>query len=119
MKSRSGFVSNSSSTAFILDKRLPSIERWFWANKNCIPFPHGAGRITCLAVGQDAVDYANFLNEYDKEWGGSDLGAWILEWAEKIGVENVVFARESDEGMGGYLGDDFPSHKALAEMEYH
>jgi hypothetical protein len=74
--------------------------------------------MTCLAVGQEAVEYANDLNAYKWGDGDSPLGALILEWAEKIGVENVVFARESDEGMGGYL-DDFPSHKALAEMEYH
>ena len=115
MKTRKGFVSNSSSTAFILDVRDKASARWVLANYNCIPSPKGAGRMTCIAAGVEAVEYARSL--YDPEWG-NELGDWILEWAEKIGVENIVFARESDEGMGGYL-DEFPTKEALAEMEYH
>ena len=115
MKSRQGFVSNSSSTAFILDARNKTVSRWLMANYNCVPSPKGAGRMTCIAMGKEAVDYAKSL--YDPVWG-NELGDWILEWAEKIGVENIVFARESDEGMGGYL-DEFPTVAALAEMEYH
>jgi len=116
VKSRNGFVSNSSSTAFILDKRLPSIAKWVQESGRFIPRPQGAGRMTCLAVGQDAIDYAKSL--YDPDWENR-LGDWIILWGREIGVENLVFARESDEGMGGYLEDDFPAHKALAEMEYH
>ena len=122
MKGRTGFVSNSSSTAFILDARLPSVKKWVLGEGRFVNSPpRGCGRATCLAVGQDAIDYANFLNEDMRGWleEDSELGMWILGWAKRLGIENVVFARESDEDMGGNLGDKFPAGRALAEMEYH
>lgn len=115
MKTRNGFISNSSSTSFVLDMRDEKVRRWVACYGNSIPFPHGPSRVTCLAVGQDALDYARSL--WDPDWR-NELGEWVFEWATKIGVENLVFARESDEGMGGYL-EDFPRGRALAEMEYH
>ena len=116
MKKRSGFVSNSSSTSFILDMRDKEVASWVKGHQNSIPRPWGGGRLTCLALGTDALDYAREL--WDPDWQ-NELGEWIFEWARKIGTENLVFARESDEGMGGYLGEEFPAAHAVAEMEYH
>lgn len=118
MKIRSGFVSNSSSTAFILDLRDEGIEDM--VKQSNVPEAMGLGRYTAIAVGKRAVYYAQDWIAATRDWyeDGGGLGHWILGWAEKLGADNIVFARESDEGMGGYL--DFPAGKhAIAEMEYH
>lgn len=118
MKIRDGFVSNSSSTAFILDLRSPGVKEFVEANRD-VQKPRGLGRQTSLAVGEFAIEYARDWIVGTSEWKGfaGGLGHWILEWAGKLG-ENVVFARESDEGMGGFLNGD-PSPLAVAEKEYH
>jgi len=120
MKIRAGFVSNSSSTAFILDLRDEGVKEM--VEQSSVGAPYSLNRRTALAVGDDAVHYANEWIADTEEWykdGVRDgLGHWIMEWVVELGRENVVFARESDEEMGGYL--DFPAGKlAVAEMEYH
>lgn len=101
MKRRKGFVSNSSSSSFILDLRdegVKEILKEVIALEAC-----GLGRCSAQAVGKEAVEYANeWLKDmgegrYDNEYG---LGGWILDWADNLGEENVVFLRESDEDKG-------------------
>ena len=118
MKIRAGFVSNSSSTAFILDLQDERVQK---AIKDCpADKPTDLNRCTALAVGNDAVEYAKGWIAEMEYWGStySGLGQWILYWADTLGQDNIVFARESDEGMGGWL--EFPASEfALDEMEYH
>jgi len=118
MKIRAGFVSNSSSTAFILDLRAEGVKEM--VEQSSAPRAHGLGRGTAMAVGKAAVFYAEDWIEDTADWyeEGEGLGPWIMKWANELGHDNVVFIRESDEGMGGYI--NFPVHKlAVAEMEYH
>ena len=83
-----------------------------------MPRARGLGRGTACAIGKDAVRYAKewkeemgTISEYDR------LGAWILEWADKLGEDNVIFVRISDEdGIGDEL---YVRDLAKAEMEYH
>jgi hypothetical protein len=118
---RLGFVSNSSSTAFILDLRDEGVKELVESNNN-VPKPLGLDRRTALAVGPFAVHYGRQWvadNAYwDSEYRG--LGHWIVEHALELGTENIVFARESDEGMGGWLVNSRKFRElAVAEMEYH
>lgn len=125
MKVRAGFVSNSSSTAFILDLRTPGVAELV-AQAKCegVRRPQSLDRWTALAVGKEAMRYSR---DWTEDWGyiyyglHQHLGHFIKGWALKIGEENVVFMRESDEGMGGYLPFrlDIVRKLALAEMEYH
>ena len=116
MKMRLGFVSNSSSTAFILDMRDDGVGELVELNKDA-PYPRGLDRRTALAVGRTAVFYGQEWVEFC-DWDDNGLGHWILEWALELGTENIVFASESDEGMGGYLQGCF-RELSVAEMEYH
>jgi len=133
MKIRTGFVSNSSSSSFILDIRDKGVLEL--VNKMTTKKPCDVNRLTAVAKGKDAVEYAK---QWNKDTGEHYLkptyGDWILEWSEKLGEDNIVFVRESDEGMDGYLFkgdedgedlyDDGPLHQKLSKlsksyMEYH
>lgn len=132
MKKRNGFVSNSSSCCFILDLNRNGVKEL--VDKIVAQEPCGLGRSTAKAVGEDAVQFANEWNSESEDWSYC-LGNWILEWSDKLGEENIVFLRESDEGMGGYLfcneheyDQDNAKFKPLydqleklteAELEYH
>lgn len=124
MKTRFGFVSNSSSSSFILDARKPEVQALL-PQIESLPHVEGLNRLTGHAIGNDAIQYAkDWIEDYrpDGEW--EHLGGWILNWGEKLGEENLVFVRESDEGMGGSFdeyGLDFVKVRKLAEaeMEYH
>ena len=130
MKIRNGFVSNSSSSSFILDARNPEVQKLL-PQINSLPKPYGLDRCTAAAIGEDAIVYAN---EWNRDAGVDrfpdnypalhDLGSWILHYAKEIGEDNVVFVRESDEGMGGMLSNVGLSYLdidklAIAEREYH
>ena len=86
MKVRNGFVSNSSSSSFILDLRDEGVKEIL---ENVIAQEaYGLGRCSAQAVGCDVVAYANeWLDDmgegrYDDEYS---LGGWILDWADKLG----------------------------------
>ena len=119
MKTRLGFVSNSSSSSFILDKRMPGVDKII-EDFARLDRPDSVDRCTAFAVGKSVIQYARAgiaeMKLHNDSW---DLGEWILEWATKLGEENIVFARESDERMGGSFPYPLPAEVILAEMEYH
>ena len=125
MRTRVGFVSNSSSSSFILDSRDPRVKKILEDFRN-LDRAEGLSRCTAKAVNEDAVRYAREWNtdirSYDKPGQDSaegGLGDWILYWAAKLGQENVVFLRESDEDMGGSFPYPLPAEVILEEREYH
>lgn len=112
MKTRQGFVSNSSSSSFILcTKDLDSnlLERL----KGLPDMSDSMGRATGVVW-----DIETWLG--DDHW--SDYGLWDI--IAKYGNENLILVRESDEGMNGYFGeydidDGEISRLAVYEFEYH
>lgn len=115
MKVRTGFVSNSSSSSFILDLRQEGVKELLTKVK--AKLPHDLNRLTAMAIGEDATQYAiKWIAETGDITEGS-YGNWILEWAKKLGEKNIVFLRESDEGMGGFLFAAEPHIKDFSEME--
>ena len=72
------------------------------------------GRSTSYCVGNDLLTIVS-------EWP-SGLGNFVQSAIDKLGLENVLFIIESDEGSGGVLSGEMHEvikEKALSEMEYH
>ncbi len=101
MKIRTGFVSNSSSECFILDRRNPQVKKLVAHIR--ADYPDELGRGTAMAVGEDAVRFAHEHQEACGKEYSTGLGEFILKFAEELGEDNVIFLRESDEGMCGWL----------------
>lgn len=172
MKTRNGFVTNSSSTCYILDLResgvkealqstlkvwneevvygegdtfydfeteeFINVEQWLidngyefveterfnktWKTYRAEIDLQNAlyvGRSTSYCVGDDLLEMVN--EDFESEWP-SGLGSFVQEAIDKLGIDNVLFIRESDEGSGGFLSSEMHKvikEKSLGEMEYH
>lgn len=98
MKVRFGFVSNSSSTCFLLDMRNHQTENI--VNSLKLRKPFSLCRNTCKCVGKDAIKYAKSWRKEigeDYETEGIVLDEAILKCAKEIGENNIAFIRVSDE----------------------
>ena len=172
MKIRNSFVTNSSSTCYILDLREPDVktalqstlkvideepvwegssfydfetetfideEKWLIENgyelvendKNRrgnwktyraeIDLQNAlyVGRSISYCVGNDLLTIVS--EDLESEWP-SGLGNFVQSAIDKLGLDNVLFVCESDEGSGGFLSGkmhEVIKEKALSEMEYH
>lgn len=123
MKYRHGFVSNSSSTAFILDRRKLSPD--VLHHIESLPDMDLLDRRTGSMTG-DAQEFIDARRGVLSTWsdGWDDLNSVIAQYIGELGAENVIVVRESDEGMGGYLEDVGLCYSQIAELaeaevEYH
>ena len=113
MKIRNGFVSNSSSSCYILNFKDEKVKNLM--NKiNNLPAAEGLHRMSAMSVGQYAIEYANdWIKEMGEDSRGTGLGYYILNAAKERGEENVVFVRFSDED--GY-GEDYDEDGTVAKI---
>lgn len=118
MKVRNGFISNSSSSCFILDLKNPGTQKLV-IDFSKLELADGLGRSTAIAVGDLAVDFAKRWIKDLGDYEYSGIGQWILSYAEILGKDNVVFLRESDENMEGSFPYEIPKELIISEMEYH
>ena len=118
MKFRLGFVSNSSSSCYILDMCDEETEKIVKKlQKNVLNIKDSASsfsRCTCYGIGKDVIVFANeLLNIHGEDY----LPNLIFEMAKKLGEDNLVFIRISDEDNG--VDVEILPHLIYAETEYH
>lgn len=140
MKLKTDFVTNSSSTCYIFDKRdltkeeLQVIRQAGTSLETLVGC--NLGRSSAYGEGKDVVSYIQMIRA--NRWL-TDLGDRLQNHLNQVGVDNIIFARDSDEGMGGYFLDYSPETcldgegrrarektgvnsllgKAVASFEYH
>lgn len=130
MKIKLGFVTNSSSMCYILDKRTLTDEELKLIRENSFlrkPISHGASRCSAYGEEEEVSSFYHFLRANDAEWVAKGYDGWenpLTEWLQdhlaQIGVDNIIFVRRSDEQMGGRVKNrDVIMEKAIARKEYH
>lgn len=115
MKIRNGFVSNSSSSSFIVKTN----SNYFEELQKQPDFHYKQGRdlsrCTGVYTGNDLEEFAEALLE---DGFCINLVEKILLYGHKYGFNNIALVMDSDEGVGGRLfspnNDD-----VLYETEYH
>lgn len=122
MKFRKGFVSNSSSSCFILDlcdKKTENIvkklKKQGVADIANDTYYLTSTRHTCFGIGNAVTKFAEvFTEDNDEE---NNFSKWIFDAIKQLGKENIVFIRVSDEDNG----IDFNIEPTLiyTESEYH
>lgn len=130
MKIKLGFVTNSSSMCYILDKRnLNDKEIELIAGNRFLPNPIylGVGRASVYGEGQAVKDFLEWLKvedaawvlKYDGSWANTQT-EWLQAYLDMIGIDNIIFVRASGEGIGGTVKHSrLISEKAVGQMEYH
>lgn len=130
MKQRLGFVSNSSSSCYILDlcdkETEDIVHKLKKSNVVDLSNPTAAtfSRCTCFGVGEAVTNFAEEHEEYQEEdtWDDEDeidnsFSAWLYHAIEQLGEKNTVFIRISDEDDG--LPLTLNPELIYAETEYH
>ena len=129
MRLRADFVTNSSSTCYVLDKRTLTDNELELIRENTFlrkPISHGVSRNSAYGEEQEVSSFWHFLKGDDAAWAadGYDYGNPLTEWLQEhlagIGIDNIIFVRSSDEQMGGeVVHQRLIAEKAVSEREYH
>ena len=129
MKERFGFVSNSSSTCYILDlcdeetetiiKQLKKMKILNLNDSNAAIF----SRCTCFGVSAAVTKFAQEQKENeDPDWDNYEetncsFSTWLFNAVEQLGEANTIFIRVSDEDNG--ISVELKPELIYAEREYH
>ena len=123
MKIKLGFVTNSSSMCYILDKRTLTDGELAIVRNNSLRQPtfHGVSRCSAYGEGEAVERFIAFLKEDDAAWGWENSQTeWLQGYLASIGIDNIIFVRSSDEQMGGeVVHQRLIAEKAVSEREYH
>lgn len=120
MKIREGFVSNSSSTAFILDLRKKGVTEFLKKIKTSLILAVGISSLRGSAVGY-ADDIMAFMEDTSDEYHIK----WLKKWMKKLGKKNIVYVRLGDDDGIFQKEEDYNAcvkeleTLALDEQEYH
>lgn len=116
MKTRDGFVPNSSSSMFLLDLANEKAKKYFEMIEGEIRERRGSdlSRATGYHKGVDVLAFIESIREF-----GPKTAESLSRMVSDIAVENAVLIIASDEGMGGELPADPPRDIILAEYDYH
>jgi hypothetical protein len=118
MKSRDGFVSNSSATCFVLDLAKPGVREFYdRCRETGIPtWP--SGRCTALLTGSGIDSLLEEVTWYSKgEIQNVEPYSTIKGWTQNYNWEDLLLVISSDEGMGGFI--DVPAGLPDGEIEFH
>jgi hypothetical protein len=115
MKTRKGFVSNSSSTCYILDLCDEETEKLVKKLSHIDSLSNGFGRGTAMSIVDDVIAWVKrFISDTDDI---NSYGQWILNAAKQLGDKNIVLIRISDEDDG--ISTPIPAELIYTERDYH
>jgi hypothetical protein len=117
MKTRHGFVSNSSSSCYILDlcdKRTDKVLKQLDKIPNLTNHRASCSRCTAYGLGQDTLDWSAGID--DDEITDFSYTDWINNIANQIGLENTLLVRVSDEDD---IQIEIPPDLPIDEVEFH
>lgn len=113
MKKRNGFVSNSSSTAFIIDRTEDGAEEYIEEVKQSTSGFLDYGRTSCFADVEEIREYARAY--LDDEYNSH--AQWLFDCVFDLG-NDIAFVRISDEEMGGWAPSP-PKNIIYSSREWH
>ena len=124
MKVRTGYVSNSSSSSFILNMKDEEVSEIVKELKikgvPVIASMPSLGRYSAIMHKEGAKGFAEELAEWNDEWDDEDKYAMIIKkYIDKLG-DDFVLVRLSDEcDLYSYKTDEKLKSIALDYREYH
>lgn len=124
MKIKTDFVTNSSSTCYIFDKRNLTEKELRVVRKAgeglSPPEYYGLGRSSTYAEGHEAIGYIHTLLGDELSYTPDSSLIQQFKKALEIGADNIIFARHSDESMGGdFIVPEPIDGKYTHAFEYH
>lgn len=116
MKIRSDFITNSSSSAFVVLRNSNYYKAIQQLEDFNLKYGDDVDRSTGVYQDKALLEFIDFF--VNNEWAHNTQILNIKEFINQYGLEKIALVMISDEEMGGYL--PAPNYdEILSEMEYH